>query len=478
MAGTIYVDSAGNAGRTDPKSVNREVLRKISERAKATRASAQAQPAAPAAPVVNDTIANPPGPGRLQRAVTGIRSGVQAARGKLNAAGPLKSGIAARALAVGSGLMAPVEGAMQDDSTARYATRFGVQEPTGDGSVGDVAKFTALRIGGAATDMASGMTGGLAGRFYRDANMPAAQPTPAPAVPAAVPVAAAASQPPPMSAPPNMAPATTPVAAPGMIAARRAGVMQDGPASFTDGRAPALPSAPMSDQNQQAFDNMGARGAAETAAYMALQNQSSDINYGDLGAGVANLKQLGFNRAERLKILDGAGLTGNEAERGLIARARQAEVAGLETKNRGAAIENDQAGRVNDVVTRLLELNDQNDPGAVQRTQIHQSLRALGVNKSGLEETPEEKYLRDVTKAAYSGMVPPEQAQQMVEQAMRAYRNGGAAPAPAPVPGGDVSVDPTQGQPQAGAAQFEEGKVYVDASGNRAKYQNGQWVEV
>jgi hypothetical protein len=38
-------------------------------------------------------------------------------------------------------------GSMAEDSTARYAQRFGFDEPTGDGSIGDVAKFATLRGG-------------------------------------------------------------------------------------------------------------------------------------------------------------------------------------------------------------------------------------------------------------------------------------------------------------------------------------------
>jgi len=56
-----------------------------------------------------------------------------------------------------------------NDSTARYAQRFGVSEPTGDGSMGDMAKFAALRMGGFASDLGNNMLGGVPGKlFYRD----------------------------------------------------------------------------------------------------------------------------------------------------------------------------------------------------------------------------------------------------------------------------------------------------------------------
>lgn len=70
-----------------------------------------------------------------------------------------------------------VAGALADaaanDSTARYAQRFGVSEPTGDGSMGDMAKFAALRLGGFASDLGNNMTGGIAGKlFYRGQQQP------------------------------------------------------------------------------------------------------------------------------------------------------------------------------------------------------------------------------------------------------------------------------------------------------------------
>lgn len=72
-----------------------------------------------------------------------------------------------------------VDRSMDEDSTARYALRFGVAEPTGDGSFSDIAKFTALRAGGFASDLGDAMTMGLAGRFYADNQNP--QPSSAPA---------------------------------------------------------------------------------------------------------------------------------------------------------------------------------------------------------------------------------------------------------------------------------------------------------
>lgn len=61
-----------------------------------------------------------------------------------------------------------VAGGMEGDSTKRYAERFGISEPVGDGSAGDIAKFAGIRALGAASDMGSALTGGLSDSLYRD----------------------------------------------------------------------------------------------------------------------------------------------------------------------------------------------------------------------------------------------------------------------------------------------------------------------
>ncbi|MFV3093940.1 hypothetical protein ACNJYG_26110, partial [Pseudomonas sp. GW6] len=55
-----------------------------------------------------------------------------------------------------------------EDSTARYAKRFGMDEPTGDGSAGDILKFAAQRGLGFASDLGNNLTMGLAGKLFRD----------------------------------------------------------------------------------------------------------------------------------------------------------------------------------------------------------------------------------------------------------------------------------------------------------------------
>lgn len=97
-----------------------------------------------------------------------------------------------------------------NDSTARYAQRFGVNEPTGDGSIGDMAKFAALRAGGFASDLGNNMLLGMPGKlFYRDqqqpggAIIPEAAAAELPRTPAATPAAVVAQ---PQAAIPSTAP--------------------------------------------------------------------------------------------------------------------------------------------------------------------------------------------------------------------------------------------------------------------------------
>jgi hypothetical protein len=106
----------------------------------------------------------------------GVSEGVRGAVGSLpssvrsvvnSGAGKLVGG-----LAIGDAML----DSAAPDSTARYAKRFAMDEPTGDGSVGDVAKFAGLRTLGFFSDLGNSLTGGLAGRLYQDNDMPAAQP--------------------------------------------------------------------------------------------------------------------------------------------------------------------------------------------------------------------------------------------------------------------------------------------------------------
>ncbi len=79
---------------------------------------------------------------------------------------------------VGAAAAQAVGDSMAEDSTARFAKRFGVAEPTGDGSLGDIAKFAGIRAGGFASDLGNRLTGGLAGKLYADNPAGAAQEAP------------------------------------------------------------------------------------------------------------------------------------------------------------------------------------------------------------------------------------------------------------------------------------------------------------
>lgn len=105
-------------------------------------------PASVAAPV-----AAPAGPTSLGQKAVGLLKGGRGVLGKLGAYG------AAAGAAVNQ---------FDTDATSRYATRFGVDEPANDGSIGSIAKDAALRLGGFGTDLANAVTLGGAGRLYRD----------------------------------------------------------------------------------------------------------------------------------------------------------------------------------------------------------------------------------------------------------------------------------------------------------------------
>jgi hypothetical protein len=128
---------------------------------------AQWNPRPTAAPTVSPM---PDSPSRLSKAATSLRSGADNLRKVANGtAGKLLGGAAAAGAILDSA---------EPDSTARYAQRFGVSEPTGDGSIGDIAKFSLLRAGGFASDLGNNLTLGLAGNFFRDRDMPRNQAAP------------------------------------------------------------------------------------------------------------------------------------------------------------------------------------------------------------------------------------------------------------------------------------------------------------
>ena len=104
---------------------------------------------------------------------------------------PAVNGTTGKGVAALSVIPALAESAAED-STARYAKRFGMDEPTGDGSAGDIAKFAALRGLGFASDLGNNLTMGLAGNLYRDNQ---GEQAPAQVAPAATTAAQARTQP-------------------------------------------------------------------------------------------------------------------------------------------------------------------------------------------------------------------------------------------------------------------------------------------
>lgn len=134
-------------------------------------AEAPGRVVSPPGGVEDATVRKPSMRESVGRAVSKLPSSVQTTGKALMRGGSL--------LAAGSA----IGDSTAPDSTARYAKRFGVDEPTGDGSVGDILKFSALRAGGFASDLGNTLTGGLAGRLFAD-QQPGAMPEPAqPAAP-------------------------------------------------------------------------------------------------------------------------------------------------------------------------------------------------------------------------------------------------------------------------------------------------------
>jgi len=502
-----YVNSAGVVDAAPP--YVREAIDRLNQRAAGVKAATAGVQPAPAQPIVNDTTAPkaPKGPGVVGR----VRSVINGPAPSASAPGPVSraAGFVGRKLAGAGGFVArrvapalavaeslkdagaftaPGEG--DGGSTERYARRFNVQEPTGDGSVGDIAKFAALRAGGFASDLANNLTGGILGRtLYRDRDMPrpgeeqagtaqAAQAQP-PAPGRRQATEQQAAEPAPAAPPASPAPVT---AQTGGIVGQRAqalpgGIIQDGPASFTDGRSAPMPDRVMSPQNAQALDNLVAGQPQAPQDFESRMGISQDVyDARQRSREVASLKNAGFDRADRTKIMlkTQPEILATGETKGIIRRQQRQqlalgdqELAAGEIKNQVAGAEAAQAQSMAGLVNQLLTLNNQNDPAGEQRMQIHQNLRALGVNRAGVEETPEERYIRDLTKAAYSdAMRSPEEAQAIIEQGMRTYRGGGAGASQ------NVTLDPAQSEtpPMEGARRAPDGNWYVQ--------QNGKWMKV
>lgn len=482
MNPTLYVNSAGQAdtvvGNVNNQFVN-DAIEKLRTRARGA-SSAYAgtkRPAAPGSPVVNDTTrpggimnrimgraplnpindaraaalapqpaaapaapatpppaappaAGAPPAGAPPAAATTPPAAAKPAgivgrsRGALSRAGGAVAKVAAP-LAVGAAIAESAE----QDSTARYAERFNVSEPTGDGSMGDMLKFAALRAGGFASDLGNTLTGGLAGKLYRD--KPGEEP--APTAPGTTAVTSAPAAP---GAGGTTGPTQTdlskviddpgyiPEAGTGMFRNERTGRVQEVGGDVSPEQMPAP--APSDGQ-----------------AKVTMPDASLLLNSGTVGNYLT-----GATAAANATI-------GNAEEgKGIVRRKARAEAGKAESEESGAA-------RLDKVMAELESLNDSNDPGGTRRLQLRDLALTLGGNaQANTTDTGRDRYLRSLTKSALTNAVTPEDraaAQQYIDEQMRAYDAGG--------------------QPSAAAGQqFEEGKVYIDGQGNRAKYEGGKWV--
>lgn len=84
-------------------------------------------------------------------------------------AGSLKGGVPLALGVTAADLALTAAGDKEIDKMDQWATRFGVDAPTGDGSFGDIAKTAALSVGGFGTDLADTASMGMIGNLaYRD----------------------------------------------------------------------------------------------------------------------------------------------------------------------------------------------------------------------------------------------------------------------------------------------------------------------
>jgi hypothetical protein len=181
-AGNIYVNSQGDAGRGFMPSPSREIATTAQPAQQGARPdlpptqAARGQAAEPDYRARAETMARAKADSAAyldERAKQDARFAEAQARGNQPAGRGFAGGARDLANKAGKGgailaAVPAIAASADDDSTARYAERFGMQEPTGDGSAGDIAKFAALRGLGFASDVGSALTFGLADKLYRD----------------------------------------------------------------------------------------------------------------------------------------------------------------------------------------------------------------------------------------------------------------------------------------------------------------------
>lgn len=476
----MYVNSAGQA---DPalRNVNNayinDAIHKLRARAsKSIGANIDTPRAAPAAPAVNDTTVAKPS---IMDRVLGrapLNPGNDARAAALRPAMPepppaptpppapsapaaptaaAAEGAATQApsfmkralkgvgkVAAGTAVTGATIGAIADsaapDATARYAERFGTTEPTGDGSMQDMLKFAALRAGGFASDLGNNLTGGLAGKLYRD--QPGETPQPAqvaggaPAAPGVAPAPGA-----PSTATPTQMDLSKMLDNPGYIPEPGTGIIRND----TTGRTQEV-------GGDVSPELKPAAAPAEGQAKVQLPDASLALNSGTMDDFLSQ-----YSSAANTIV---ANNQANAADkRGIVGRKMRAEATKAET-------EASSAQRLDEIMGELTSLDDTSDPTGQRRFELRNLALTIGGHApQQLTDTAEDRYLRALTKSTlnqYQDAGARDEAQQWIDQQMEAYRGrrGG---------GGD---------PQAKAGQFEEGKVYVDSKGNRAMYQGGKWV--
>ncbi|MGE3777269.1 MAG: hypothetical protein AB7F89_08805 [Pirellulaceae bacterium] len=321
-----------------------------------------------------------------------------------------------------------------DDALPRYAERFGVLPPSGDGSFGDLAKSVALRAGGFASDLGSGLTMGLASRLYRD--RPAATVRP-------------------------------PASSPGMISALAAstanpsGIVQQGTGSFADAGAAPLPAVELSGQNAGALDRLATRyepnmpTAVPPQVGLTVDDIPENVRAARLLARrAATLRQAGLRGAELNDALAGSEAYADVATPGaqrLLAQSRDAEANQLARADRAGAREEQgliqQAHRtetVNRITARLAKLDDYSDPSGAQRGSLIETLRNLSGDFAPTVDVREQNRQAMILAALKSGTPLEEDSLGLIEKLS-----------------GPVN-----------------GAIYKDAEGNRARYVNGRWIEL
>lgn len=266
-----------------------------------------------------------------------------------------QKGVAPKLLAT-AGVAKTIRDATDPDSTARFARRFGVSEPTGDRSLGDILKFAALRAGGAASDFganvagtASQLVGGpedIVSRFFRDNEGVASVPATQEPVSAQTALDATGRTPPVGARPEDTAPPVQTLDQ----ELRRNQVRQIGPNSFTN--VPA----------EQATQDLGkpggglsviGRGLSPEDTLADLRRQVVDAEektalrragLEDTGEGREALARLNKRRERDSEIfaLTQAGLSPDEAARRIFARDAKLAEAEIGARGTGGADLSDQ----------------------------------------------------------------------------------------------------------------------------------------